>query len=217
MRQQQGFTLIELMIVVAIIGILAAVAIPAFLRFVRKSRTSEAPTNIKAIADGATAWYNDEHSDNNGDPLPRHFPNKLSPIGVSTNWNDGKDIQPSSAPCNGSTGGSLYKKNEGNWTGVLWQRLRFSINKAHYFQYRYSGNFYQSAGGSGSTTQIPQFYIDAYSDLDCDGKYSKYYMKGLLSFTGEVTRSQLIVETCTGKNSGDAGAGTGCTAGSGLE
>ena len=37
-----GFTLVELMIVVAIIGVLAAIAIPAFSRYVRKARTAEA-------------------------------------------------------------------------------------------------------------------------------------------------------------------------------
>ena len=50
MKKSKGFTLIELMIVVAIIGILAAIAIPNFLNYQCKARQSEAKTNLGAIA-----------------------------------------------------------------------------------------------------------------------------------------------------------------------
>ncbi|MFL5349435.1 MAG: prepilin-type N-terminal cleavage/methylation domain-containing protein [Hyalangium sp.] len=51
-RRNRGFTLIELMIVVAIIGILAAIAIPNFIRFQARARQSEANTNLKSLFTG---------------------------------------------------------------------------------------------------------------------------------------------------------------------
>ena len=52
-----GFTLIELMIVVAIIGILAAIAIPNFLQFQLRSKTGEAKTNIAAIRTAEEGYF----------------------------------------------------------------------------------------------------------------------------------------------------------------
>src|SRR3989337_2682194 len=54
--KEKGFTLIELMIVVAILGILAAIAIPNFMRFQAKSKQSEAKSNLGAIGTTAEAF-----------------------------------------------------------------------------------------------------------------------------------------------------------------
>src|SRR5690554_4434067 len=55
--REKGFTLIELMIVVAIIGVLAAVAIPAYVNFTKKAKTAEAGTNLGAIYQGARSYF----------------------------------------------------------------------------------------------------------------------------------------------------------------
>jgi len=56
-RNQKGFTLIELMIVIAIIGILAAIAIPNYLNYTCKSKQSEAKANLDAIGVSQEAFH----------------------------------------------------------------------------------------------------------------------------------------------------------------
>ena len=58
--KKKGFTLIELMIVVAIIGILAAIAIPNFVRFQARSKQSEAKTNLKALFTAQKSYYGEK-------------------------------------------------------------------------------------------------------------------------------------------------------------
>lgn len=69
MRENKGFTLVELMIVVAIIGILAAVAVPFYQRYVQKSRlTSLVFPALHSIETNIAAFYAVRNS----------FPNSIS-------------------------------------------------------------------------------------------------------------------------------------------
>jgi type IV pilus assembly protein PilA len=57
MRSKRGFTLIELMIVVAIVGVLAAIAIPAYQDYVKRARMSEVLGIFDALATGANEYH----------------------------------------------------------------------------------------------------------------------------------------------------------------
>lgn len=164
-----------------IVGIGAAVAIPAFLRFTKRSKSSEAPLNLKALGDGAISWFDAEHSDTNGNPLAKHFPHTKSPAqaprGIS------KAVAPKQRPC--ANGKARYPKNTKLWDKEPWKSLKFGINKPHYYQYVYI------TSGTGKNAK---FTLRAHADLDCDGKLSTYEVRGSVSaFTGEVERSNLIV------------------------
>jgi prepilin-type N-terminal cleavage/methylation domain-containing protein len=58
-NRKRGFTLIELMIVVAIIGILAAIAIPKFAELIRKSGEGASKGNLGALRSALTIYYGD--------------------------------------------------------------------------------------------------------------------------------------------------------------
>ncbi|MBF0211704.1 MAG: prepilin-type N-terminal cleavage/methylation domain-containing protein [Desulfamplus sp.] len=72
-KSQKGFTLIELMIVVAIIGILAAIAIPNFINYQCKAKQSEAKSNLGTIRSMQEAYF----AEKNG------YSSSLSKIGFS--------------------------------------------------------------------------------------------------------------------------------------
>ena len=81
-RKQEGFTLIELMIVVAIIGILAAIAIPNFLNYQMKSRQSEAKTNTMSVKTSQLAFQGERGCFGSTAAMPAAMPTG----GAATLW-----------------------------------------------------------------------------------------------------------------------------------
>ena len=163
-KTNKGFTLIELMIVVAIIGILAAVAIPGFMNYIKDSKTSEAKENLKAISDGALTFFETEHVyDEDGmKPQSRLYPG-TNELRATYTAGDATAI--------GKIDTIGLKNSPTDVTDKLklapWNHLKFQINKPFYYQYLYSSNgdesgssiFSAGAGASLSEIQDSAFMI----------------------------------------------------------
>lgn len=143
----------ELMVVVAVIGLLMVVAITQYVKHVKRSKTSEAVLNIRRLTDAEMSYYAAEHAAHDGLILAKQF-------AVHDTWS------PAQGTCCALTG-LKCPANPSLWTDEGWHALNFSIDDPHYYSYQ----VYQTGNGdqAGDMTTV-----QASGDLNCNGVYSLF-------------------------------------------
>ncbi len=162
-HSRKGFTLIELMIVVAILAILAVVAVPAFIVYMRRAKTTEAIDQLDKIYKGAAIYYTTPRINQAGQKLECQFPAT-------------QGVTPVQATCCGelggpdSTGDERCDNTHEYWNEPTWMAVNFRMIDQHYFVYSFWNN--------DQTLGAAQFTAQANADLDCDGIQSTFQRLG---------------------------------------
>lgn len=126
-RSSRAFTLVELMIVVAIIGLLAALAIYGVRRYMTNSKTAEARQALGAISKGARAAFEGEVWTSTAVLTPGGEPSTSSSGNLCPAAKAVPDFIPKS---------QKYQSTNADWDGDAgWSCLRFSMSGPQYFQY----------------------------------------------------------------------------------
>lgn len=179
---RRAFTLIELMVVVAIIGVLASMAIYGVRRYLLHSKTAEARSALGRLSKDASASYQREVMD----------PAILPPGGSTPVTNNLCQSATTAVPDDQTkVQGTKYQSSLGEWRvdstaqGVGFACLGFYMMEPQYYRYSYT------ATGVGTSDQT--FTAVAQGDLNGDDMWSRFSLNGMAA-SGAVWVSPNIAE-----------------------
>jgi type IV pilus assembly protein PilA len=183
LRNKRGFTLVELMIVVAIIGVLAALAIYGVRKYLSNAKTAEARMGLGRLAKDASVAYEKE---------------SVAPgIVLLTNTAAISHVICDDAPAVPSDPTKIqnkkYQSSPADWHTGNWDCLKFSMNDPQYFQYEYVADTRSTPAAAND-----EFTAHARGDLDGDGTLSDFQIKGKIQVSSNelvLTLAPTITET----------------------
>jgi type IV pilus assembly protein PilA len=170
-KLKKGFTLVELMIVVAIVGVLAVLAVYGVRKYIANAKTAEAKNSLGQIGKDAVTAYEGEHMNSAVISVGNSTSVIRRTCGDSTNT-----IPPAVA----SIKGQKYQSKKLDWSNANdvknnagFPCLKFEITAPQYYMYDYKGG-----GTTGVTTG--SISATAAGDLNGDGVTSLFTMNGTI-------------------------------------